>query len=274
MVIGSKIISGAVVIPNFDGNSNKLHRFKQPLKTFLAALKEPFGSTIRAMRPTTLAQALQFITEEDNIRYLQKPMQPNVIKKLNNQHNQNYFLPNYSQNSNHSRPMTFQQPKPVITFQQPVNFSQFPRAPINIQRNPRPPVQEFPNNAQVFGKPPNVWNPQNNPSTQQPKPTPMSVVTRNTTTQFRRPNPNFTNNQSNNNYFQNNNQKPSFVSEELFNIEFDEQTLECTPEYVPEFYPDLTPDENTYPHENKQYENFQETSNLTDETSTDKNELP
>lgn len=45
---------------------------KQALKTFLAGLRDPLGPVIRAMRPTTLAQAVQFITEEDNIKYYQR----------------------------------------------------------------------------------------------------------------------------------------------------------------------------------------------------------
>ncbi|KAG5879508.1 hypothetical protein JTB14_004733 [Gonioctena quinquepunctata] len=74
-------------------------------------------------------------------------------------------------------------------------------------------------NQQVFGKPQNVWatrNNPNNPSTsQQPKPTPMSVSTRNTgpLTQNRRQFQNFQNFRSQPQ------QGPNFTSEELFNIE-------------------------------------------------------
>lgn len=42
----------------------------QALKTFLAGLKEPLGSTIRAMRPDNLPIALQYIKEEENIQYI------------------------------------------------------------------------------------------------------------------------------------------------------------------------------------------------------------
>lgn len=45
---------------------------KQALKTFLAGLREPIGPIIRAIRPTNLSQAVQFIREEENIKYYQK----------------------------------------------------------------------------------------------------------------------------------------------------------------------------------------------------------
>lgn len=58
----------------------------QTLKTFLAGLKEPLGSTIRAMRPSSLPEALQFIKEESNTLYLQKRNQNNSFAN-----NQNKF---------------------------------------------------------------------------------------------------------------------------------------------------------------------------------------
>lgn len=50
----------------------------QTLKTFLAGLKEPLGSTIRAMRPADMPTALMFVKEEQNIQYLQKNMHNNL----------------------------------------------------------------------------------------------------------------------------------------------------------------------------------------------------
>lgn len=44
----------------------------QTLKTFMAGLKEPLGSTIRAMRPSDMPTALNYIKEEENIRYAQR----------------------------------------------------------------------------------------------------------------------------------------------------------------------------------------------------------
>lgn len=37
---------------------------KQALKAFLAGLREPLGSTIRAMKSSTLASAMQYVIEE------------------------------------------------------------------------------------------------------------------------------------------------------------------------------------------------------------------
>lgn len=218
---------------------------KQALKTFLAGLKEPLGSTIRAMRPASLAQAIQFINEEDNIRYLQKSNQFSVsFRKPNIKHRQNRPNPPQQHNFNQVR---------AITFPQQANTSQFPRGPINIQRNPNPPAQKFPTGIQTFGRPQNVWKPTNAP---QPKPTPMSVSTRNTIPQFRQNYPN-----SQNNYFRNN-QKPAIVSEELFNTEIDDnQETECAPEYFgnEEFLCEYT-------EQYDQLENFQKTYDTTDET--------
>lgn len=39
------------------------------IKTFLAGLKEPLGSAIRAMRPDNLQTALTYINEKNNVRY-------------------------------------------------------------------------------------------------------------------------------------------------------------------------------------------------------------
>lgn len=239
---------------------------KQALTTFLAGLKEPLGATIRAMRPTTLAEALQFISEEDNIKYLQKCNQPNIMGNKNpitqhpqnhfkpNQYSQNYFHPSFSQMNVQQRPMTFPQQQ---------TFSQFPRGPVNIQRHPNPPPQRFPTNSQTFGRPQNVWRPTFNAP--QNKPTPMSVSTRNTNPQFRRPYQNnaFQNNALQNNAFQNNGQRPNKISEQLFTTEhYDNQQIDETPEYSYD-------EEQTYEYscpDEEQYENFQEDPSPTNET--------
>ena len=41
------------------------------LKTFLAGLRDPLGTTIRTMRPNDLAEAIQFVNQEENISYFQ-----------------------------------------------------------------------------------------------------------------------------------------------------------------------------------------------------------
>ncbi|KAG5860957.1 hypothetical protein JTB14_011866 [Gonioctena quinquepunctata] len=56
---------------------------QQTLTTFLAGLKEPLGATIRAMRPPNLSSAIQYIQEENNIRYLQRNHGPPQIQTAN-----------------------------------------------------------------------------------------------------------------------------------------------------------------------------------------------
>lgn len=217
---------------------------KQALKTFVAGLKEPLGPMIRAMRPTSLAQAIQFITEEENIKYYQRSNQFNPV-----------FKKPVMQNRPIPQPQIRHFPQPSTSFAHPSTSSQFPRGPINIQSHTTPPVQKFPTNAQTFGKPQNVWKP--NPKAPQPKPVPMSMSTRNTTPQFK--------SQYRNNYFQGNSQKPNFASEELFNTEFNEPQPDYTVEYSlnEQQEPDYS-----YPYTDEQtdYENFQETLEPTDQT--------
>jgi Retrotransposon gag protein len=149
---------------------------QQTLTTFLAGLKEPLGSTIRAMRPQNLADAIKYIQEENNIRYLQRTSlnTMSVPKKT-----QPFQAPQFQppQFSSFSTPPRFQIQQP---FRQ--QSLQFPTGPVQITPRPAPPQRYF-TNQQVFGKPKtqNVWAPKNNQaSTSQPKPTPMSTTSRNT----------------------------------------------------------------------------------------------
>lgn len=146
------------------------------LKIFLAGLKEPLGSTIRAMKPKDLAEARQQIISENNIRHLQKPFQNNHSN--NNpgnkqrfhqpqiQHPQHNFNPNYQNSPNFNN---------FPRFNQNHNSGSFPRGPMNIQPRPVPP-QRFFTNRQVFGPPRNVWKPNPERAQYLPKPTPMSGV--------------------------------------------------------------------------------------------------
>lgn len=73
------------------------------LKTFLSGLKEPMGTTIRCMKPRSLAEALQYVTQENNNHYFQNmpnrlPHQPTQVMKTNsrpqaNQFNQQFRMP-------------------------------------------------------------------------------------------------------------------------------------------------------------------------------------
>lgn len=55
----------------------------QGLKTFLAGLHEPLGSNIRARKPETIQQALQFILEEENITYMRSRLGQSTSKNVN-----------------------------------------------------------------------------------------------------------------------------------------------------------------------------------------------
>lgn len=180
---------------------------KHALKIFLAGLKDPLGSTIRAMRPDSLATARQFIISENNIRHLQRPQ--NDFQK--NKPQQNFYnnQPHHSHNNNNNhQPHNFNNKFQSSFPQQPTYFNPpFPRGPINIQ--PRPIFnQRFPTNRQVFGPPKNttnVWKPTNQ---HQPRPTPMSGISHGT---FPKPRPI---NQQPPRY-----SRPNFVFEELHNME-------------------------------------------------------
>lgn len=167
-------------------NSKRDFFRKQALKTFLAGLREPLGSTIRAMRPDDLTQALQYITEEDNIRYYQRSQTfttPTVPKKPDTHTFNN--SPNVLNNQQFNRSPTgfnnqrnFQQPQfrpPPPYFSNQV-MNQFPRGPINYQKYSNQQQQKFLTNSQVFGKPQNVWKPNPNVQKHIPKPTPMSGI--------------------------------------------------------------------------------------------------
>lgn len=209
------IICNYIEIHNNDDSiktSKKNFFTQQALVTFLAGLKEPLGSTIRAMRPENLATAMQYIVEENNIRYLQRS---HISGNSNNQlifkkppiqqrpQPQNYFQ------SNNNAPR-FAQPN----FQPQYNNFQppkFPTGPVNVQPRTNYPQQRFPTNQQTFGKPQNVWKPGQNIQ-QQANGTPMSISTRNT---YRGPQNQYTDFRAQ----PGPSSRPNVVSEKLFNIE-------------------------------------------------------
>ncbi|GBP15562.1 Retrovirus-related Gag polyprotein from transposon opus [Eumeta japonica] len=74
------------------------------LNSFVTGLKDPLGSTIRAMRPNSLAEALDFCIKEQNIYYQQGPSR-SFSNRYNHQYRQNnnpylrdryYNRPSYS----------------------------------------------------------------------------------------------------------------------------------------------------------------------------------
>lgn len=160
----------------------------QTLKTFLAGLKEPFGTTIRAMRPVDLPTALNFIKEEENIRYVQKsnnfsmvnnnklfqnnnnnsrnlpfpnlnkPLQPHQNFKFNNSQPFKPFTPYFNRNNNNN----FVTSKPYF------NRPNFNNNSWNRPQNPYRALQQNFNNS----------NTNNKPNTQS-KPVPMSGISYN-----------------------------------------------------------------------------------------------
>lgn len=203
----------------------------QTLKTFLAGLREPLGSTIRSMRPQSLPEALQYIKEEANIMYLQKRNQShqNSNQRPNNQgqsskQNMQRLPPNWYQNRNN-----------------------------NAFFNPNQQVQPYYNRNPNFGQVRPNFNQQNkfnnfnqNPRIPQPRPTPMSGVSSANGVPNRPrfiPNPNYRPQPQFNqrpNYFQNVGHYPDYIFEELHHNEtdysdFDEQNNICQ-NYEPENY--------------------------------------
>ncbi|XP_026322192.1 uncharacterized protein DDB_G0287625-like [Hyposmocoma kahamanoa] len=259
----------------------------QALKSFLAGLREPLGSTIRAMRPESLPQALQFIKEEGNIMYLQKRNQPQSNTNINKQANQNYKQnPNFYQNPNFRQnnsqrfsPNWFQQRPNQNHNNNNLNQQNF-RSNFNQPR----PNQNLPNKFNYFYQDPNF--------TPRSKPTPMSGISHPNTQNNNNHNyrfvqkPNFRLQQPNAqrpNYFQNVGHYPDFVFEELNhndtnNNEFVDQS--CFADYSndydiePEFIPvphDTTSQVDSVPtytqiSENCDNQNFHDVLNQNNET--------
>lgn len=97
--------------------------------------------------------------------------------------------PNFNKSQSQNQFRTNHQPNvytPSANFNHNYNqnnsYAKFPSQPINIQ--PRPIKYNFPTNRQVFGKPKNVFSPENSHKPSE-KPTPMSTSSRNPTIQNR-----------------------------------------------------------------------------------------
>lgn len=200
------------------------------LKTFLSGLKEPIGTTIRCMKPRSLAEALQYVTQEYNNHYFQNmsnrlPHQSTQVMKTNskpqaNHFNQQFRMPFVAQPQQNFASFNAQTPHNL--FMPRSNFNRFPSQPINIRPNFNRMPQRFPTNSQVFGRPnqSNVFKPNQNKSL--PAPQPMSVCTsgpKGPLSQYNRfPRPNFQGNSQN---FQGNfqNNQPKYLVEELYSAE-------------------------------------------------------
>lgn len=197
---------------------------KLALKTFVAGLKEPLGTTIRCMRPKNMNEALQFIMQEDNIHYYQNSTNKPYFKQIPTQnrsimHNQrpvnNFPRPqfNFGTQNNQLYPQSnFTVPRFQMghnqTSNQPPNFfrnSQVFRQPQQYSNQ-----NIFRQNQNNFRPDQNVFRPNQNKNVT--KPTPMSICTRQSASGLQQ-RPSQAPAQS---------QQRNFRSEELYNTEVDE----------------------------------------------------
>lgn len=183
--------------------------------TFIAGLKEPHYSYILHLNPSSLDDCINQCRIFDNLQqqnsYLNF-MRNNSHKRSNfnkPQNNFNYQRQNFSHSSNERSTHTLRHEN-----------SQFPRGPIQMP-TPRPVQRNFPTNRQVFGTPTNVFRPRHN-NANSPRPTPMTISTRNT---FTPKNQNQPQNQNYSyNHFQNfGNNRPDKIIEEVYNVEQSEE---------------------------------------------------
>lgn len=119
--------------------------------------------------------------------------------------------------------------------------------------------RNFPTNAQVFGKPANVFSPQNSRKPQG-KPEPMSTTSRLPSLKHNLgPRQNFNNNYNHNNYFKSTGPR-NFISEELTNLEVNEENFPYdNSDYFPDEYNNY---EYNYELENYvTYDNYPDTEN-------------
>lgn len=130
---------------------------KLTLKSFLCGLREPLGSTIRAMRPSSMQVALQYINEEDNCKYYQQNVHPKPSQ------------------------MPPQKFRPPNSNTQSISNNKFPSQVTNGQHKNQFQQKYHSSNQQAYNQPKNVWKP--NPNYKHTyNPTPMSTSTRNSNT--------------------------------------------------------------------------------------------
>lgn len=218
-------------------------------QVFLSGIKEPYRTYLMHKNYATLEQNLNACYTYDNHReqnnyydFLRNQNKTNNTKPFQKQMPQkNNFYPQFSNK-------TQQQPLQPQTFQNSFNkFKQLSQPQHTFTPKPfagcinktLPRHNQFPTSKEVFGntpKPKSPWIP-GKPTSNQFKPTPMSIQSRTPTNNYQQRQP-----------FFNQNRKPDFMVEELFHNEvdlretnhaeepqyeyFEEQTNEC---YYPEF---------------------------------------
>lgn len=233
-------------------NNSKIILLHQVQQTAVLILTANSPQTLKTMlmlqRPNTLDDAYSYVI---NYNMVESQVNFTYGTTLHNSDNINNNF-NKNNNLNNQNKVT-----PVGQLQlqhQPVQFSQqpkFPSQPIFVQ--PRPVQRHYPTNAQVFGKPKNVFAPQNRPQKFQP-PTPMSTSTAGPSRSYQQ-----RQNYRPPNFFQPTGPR-NFVTQELTNVET----------YVDNPYDE--PYLVEYPFEPYQEPSLEE--NLTNNTESQANNLP
>lgn len=220
------------------------------LDTFLNTIPERISDKIRLRDPKTLEQAMNLIIEEENVSYyrnrLYNPNANKMYKPVPKMQPAMSMVPRFTPNM----------PSMPNHYQKPMNFSFNPNQSMNNQAYFHRPVNQsmftpqrsFQNNfaQNNFRNPHNFSNvhprfqqPANKPNTNNYKPTPMDTSSGNTRqtakTNFFKPNPN---------------QKPNFVSEELFCQEIQQDNTENDLQAMPEMYSENC---NSIPNFNNEY---------------------
>lgn len=155
------------------------------LNTFLVGLREPLGSTIRAMKPTTLPQAFAFCIQEQNIFYSKtnlsffdsmmhkknfevQKQQPQYFSSAYNtfSFNQTRPQPQYFNSSHNSFNQPRLQPQQYYPQQQLTYQQRFPQQQLGLQTQPQKTQQNYQ---------PSSQKPQQFSQTQQRKYDPMEL---------------------------------------------------------------------------------------------------
>ena len=191
------------------------------LNTFVANLPEKYEIMIRTNHVDSLEDAINIVRREEQFSLYKQSLKNSTNQIQNNKtHNTQFY-----------KQPTFRQPNAPPFFSN--TRSQFPSQPINIQPNPSNQPQRFFTNQQVFGKPQNIFKPNNNTATFS-KPTPMSGVSTIPNSRFQKQSfpenhqrPNFSNNR---NIFQPQ-RSPNHMTQELHNQELDSTSQEYSDIY-------------------------------------------
>ncbi|KAJ8972984.1 hypothetical protein NQ317_019015 [Molorchus minor] len=172
-----------MISPDIGLRNLQIQNYNDIAKTmFITNLPINVQTIIRMRNPNSLEDALNLVLEEEEFQNFAKLHQNRPVlasNNVSNSNNNNAMKPFKSFNQQNQQPFrNFSQQNNFRNYSQP-QFDQqyskpFPSAPINIQS--RPVKQNFPTNRQVFGPQKNVWKP--NHTSNQPRPTPMSGVSR------------------------------------------------------------------------------------------------